>query len=78
MPASIRRRWRRWSGSIQLPTDGYYNMDGLEAARCAEAVHARVAVAIHSSKDALFSAANARKLSCAHALAPEPGAIIEL
>lgn len=61
-----------------LPTDGYYNMDGLEAARCAEAVHARVAVAIHSSKDTLFSAANARKLSCAHALAPEPGAIIEL
>lgn len=61
-----------------LPTDGFYNMDGVEAARCAEAVHAKVAVAIHSSKDQLFSAANARRLAYAHALAPEPGAIIEL
>lgn len=61
-----------------LPTDGFYNMDGAEAARCAQAVQARVAIAIHSSKDQLFSAANARKLVYAHALAPEPGAILVL
>ncbi|HUW70532.1 MAG TPA: MBL fold metallo-hydrolase [bacterium] len=61
-----------------LPTDGFYNMDGAEAARCAHAVRTRVAVAIHSSRDQLYSAANAATLVYAHALAPEPGEIFEM
>lgn len=61
-----------------LPTDGFYNMDGLEAARCAEAVRARVAVAIHSSKDQLYSAANAARLTYGHVLAPAPGSSFEM
>jgi len=61
-----------------LPTDGFYNMDGLEAARCAQAVQARVAVAIHSSKDQLYNAANATRLAYKHALAPAPGSSFEM
>jgi hypothetical protein len=53
-------------------------MGGAEAARCAHAVMARVAVAIHSSKDQLHSATNAARLVYAHALAPEPGEIFKI
>jgi hypothetical protein len=53
-------------------------MDGAEAACCAHAVRARVAVAIHSSRDQLHSAANAATLVYAYALAPEPGEIFEM
>lgn len=61
-----------------LPTDGFYNMDGAEAARCAAAAKARYAVAIHSSKDGLYSAANAAKLAYPKALAPAPGDALAL
>jgi L-ascorbate metabolism protein UlaG (beta-lactamase superfamily) len=45
-----------------FPTDGKWNMDGAEARRCADAVKAHHALAIHSSPDGLYDAARAAKL----------------
>lgn len=61
-----------------FPVDGFYNMDGKEAGRCAEAVKARFAVAIHSSKGGLYDAANAAGLAYPKALAPAPGDTLAL
>jgi len=61
-----------------LPVDGYYNMDGAEAGRCAAAVKARFAVAIHSSKGGAYDAAAAASLAFPGALAPAPGTTIQL
>lgn len=45
-----------------FPTDGFWNMGGEEARRCADAVKARHVLAIHSSPKGLYDAALAAKL----------------
>lgn len=46
-----------------FPTDGHWNMGGEEARRCADAVKASHALAIHSSPDGLYDAGNAARLA---------------
>ena len=43
-----------------FPTDGFWNMGGEEARRCADAVKARFVLAIHSSPKGLYDAAKGR------------------
>ncbi len=61
-----------------FPTDDYWNMGGIEAGTCADAVKARFVAAIHSSPDAMYDAANAAKLARPNAIPLAPGAVIEL
>jgi L-ascorbate metabolism protein UlaG (beta-lactamase superfamily) len=61
-----------------LPTDGYWNMGGEEARRCADAVMARHAIAIHSSPKGLYDAALAAKLEGPDVLALALGETLTL
>lgn len=61
-----------------FPVDGYWNMDGAEAARCAEAVKPRFALAIHSSPNGLYDEARAASFRYANALPLRPGTAITL
>jgi len=56
-----------------FPTDGFYNMDGAEARRCADRVKARHSLAIHSSPKGMYDAQKAALLSGPDVLALEPG-----
>ena len=61
-----------------FPTDGYWNMGGEEARRCADAVKATHALAIHSSPNGLYDAGNAAKLAGPDVLPLAPGQAIPL
>jgi L-ascorbate metabolism protein UlaG (beta-lactamase superfamily) len=61
-----------------FPTDGFYNMDGAEARRCADLVKARHAVAIHSSPKELYDAERAALLQGPDVLPLAPGQVIAL
>lgn len=61
-----------------FPTDGFWNMGGEEARRCADAVKARFNLAIHSSPKGLYEAERAAKLTGADVLALEPGRVLVL
>lgn len=56
-----------------LPTDGFWNMGGEEARRCADAIKARHAIAIHSSPKDLYDAALAAKLKGPDVIPLAPG-----
>ena len=55
-----------------FPTDGFYNMDGAEARRCADLVKARFAMAIHSSPKGMYDAERAALLKGPDVLPLEP------
>jgi len=61
-----------------FPTDGYWNMGGEEARRCADAVKATHALAIHSSPDGLYDAGNAVRLAGPDVLPLAPGQTLPL
>ncbi len=61
-----------------FPTDGFWNMGGEEARRCADAVKARHALAMHSSPKGLHSADLAAKLKGPDVLALGPGETLVL
>ena len=61
-----------------LPTDGYYNMGGDEAGKCADAIQARYVTAIHSSADDMYDKANAAKLVRPNVLPLAPGESLPL
>jgi L-ascorbate metabolism protein UlaG (beta-lactamase superfamily) len=61
-----------------FPTDGFYNMDGLEARRCADLVKARFAMAIHSSPKGMYDAQKAALLKGTDVLPLEPGRTLPL
>lgn len=61
-----------------FPADGYWNMGGEEARRCADAVKARHAIAIHSSPKGLYDAALAAKLQGPDVLPLAPGGTLIL
>lgn len=61
-----------------FPVDGFFNMGGEEAGRCADAVRPRVCVAIHSSPQGLYDEARAAALDRPNALRPKPGETLEL
>ncbi len=48
---------------VMLPCDGFYNMDPVEAEKCAAAIKARCVIPMHSNKDGVFGAANAAELA---------------
>lgn len=52
---------------VLLPCDGYYNMDGAEAARCAKAMGAKHVVPMHSDASAPFNERNVRAVGAAGA-----------
>jgi L-ascorbate metabolism protein UlaG (beta-lactamase superfamily) len=61
-----------------FPTDGFYNMDGAEARRCADLVKARHAMAIHSSPKEMYDAERAAQLKGPDVLALAPGQTLAL
>lgn len=61
-----------------LPTDDYWNMGGEEARRCADAMKARHAIAIHSSPNGMYDAARAAKLTGPDVLPLPPGKSLTL
>jgi L-ascorbate metabolism protein UlaG (beta-lactamase superfamily) len=61
-----------------FPTDGFYNMDGVEARRCADLVQARFAMAIHSSPKGMYDARKAAMLQGPDVLALDPGKPLSL
>ena len=52
---------------LLLPCDGYYNMDGAAAARCAKAMDAKRVVPFHSDASAPFNEKNVRAVGAAGA-----------
>jgi len=56
-----------------FPTDGFWNMGGAEARRCADLVKARFSLAIHSSPKSLHDAGKAAALQGPDVLPLEPG-----
>jgi L-ascorbate metabolism protein UlaG (beta-lactamase superfamily) len=56
-----------------LPTDGFWNMGGAEARRCADVLKARHVIAIHSSPNGLYDAALAAKLQGPDVIPLAPG-----
>jgi L-ascorbate metabolism protein UlaG (beta-lactamase superfamily) len=61
-----------------FPTDGFYNMDGAEARRCADLVRARHALAIHSSPKEMYDAERAALLQGPDVLPLVPGQTMAL
>lgn len=61
-----------------LPTDGYYNMDGVQAGKCYDAIKPRFVLPIHSSPERMFDRARAAKLVRPGAIILEPGMTITL
>lgn len=61
-----------------LPTDGFWNMDGVEARRCADAMKARHAIAIHSSPKGLYEPDRAARLAGPDVLPLAPGQTLVL
>ena len=61
-----------------FPTDGFWNMGGEEARRCADLVKARFCIAIHSSPKGLYDAERAAKLAGPDVLRLEPGKVLVL
>jgi len=65
-------------GYALFPTDGFYNMGGAEARRCADLVKARHALAIHSSPKGMYDAALAAALKGPDVLPLAPGQTLTL
>jgi L-ascorbate metabolism protein UlaG (beta-lactamase superfamily) len=61
-----------------FPTDGYWNMGGAEARKCADAVKSRFVAAIHSSPDGAYNKAKANALTGKDVIALPPGTILTL
>ncbi len=61
-----------------FPTDGIYNMDALEASKCAKIVHATYSVPIHSKPDHLYDEEVVKDFTYEGALFIKPGQEIEL
>ena len=61
-----------------FPTDGYWNMGGAEARRCADLVKPRKALAIHSSPMEIYDAERAGLLEGADVLPLRPGQTLRL
>jgi len=56
-----------------FPCDGFYNMGGAEAARCAKAVGAKHTIPIHSSPSGDFDEKNARAVKVEGLIVVKPG-----
>jgi L-ascorbate metabolism protein UlaG (beta-lactamase superfamily) len=61
-----------------FPTDGFWNMGGEEARRCADMVKARFAIAIHSSPKAIYDPERAARLKGPDVVPLEPGQALPL
>ena len=61
-----------------LPSDGIYNMDIREAARCADLIDTKVAIPIHMAPGKLFDRRIAKKFKTRKALIVEPDETITL
>ena len=61
-----------------FPTDGFWNMGGEEARRCADLVKARFSIAIHSSPKGLYDAEKAALLKGPDVIPLEPGQSLAL
>lgn len=61
-----------------LPCDGFYNMGPDEASRCAAAMGAKRVVPIHSSRNGLFDALNAKAVTGKDVIVLEPGGKVGL
>lgn len=59
-------------------SDGFYNMDAQEAARCAALMGARRFVPVHTSKDGLFDEKTARSASYPELLVLAPSSTLKL
>ncbi len=61
-----------------LPTDGIYNMDAAEAAKCAELIQAKHAIPIHMNPEMLFDAQKAENFNARNRLIVKAGEEITL
>lgn len=61
-----------------LPTDGIYNMDAKEAARCADIIGAKRSVPIHSKPGALYDYTLPERFKAKTAVFVTPGETVEL